>query len=165
MPSSYMPLARALQASGSRVTDALAALSIAEIRPSVAMTQLVDTVNELHAAVAESITINQLFVVELEAHDAAVVASRDKISEFVVMRAKAFGSNSEAYMSLTSQLLDEVRRLRVLAPPSIAACSIAMPRPPTTKLPLGQERGRERGERKSTVIKETYRKRHRIRNS
>lgn len=157
--SLYVPLAQAIRVCSGRVSDALTALSIAEIRPSVTMTQLVDTVNELHSAVGESISMVQLFVVELNTHEAAVHASQDKISGYVLARNKAMGTDAEAYKTVTTQLLDEVRRSRLLAPPSIASGSVVVPRPisktePTLKALTVDKQNIH------PIIKDRYKKRH-----
>lgn len=163
-PSSelYVPLSKAVLATANRVRDALTALSIAEIRQSVTMVQMVDTVNELHSAVGESISVAQLFLSELLSHDAAVSESDDKIQSLMKARGLARGTNAVAFKSVTGQLLDEVRRKRLMAPPTVSAGSVVVPRPVSEKAKevedeLQQKLQRQK-EEQDPIIKKRYKK-------
>lgn len=117
----YMPLVQAMRESDDRVSVALVGLSFAEIRTDVTTRQLVDTVNELHAAVGQTITVANLFLSELNSHDHNLQTVADRISELSLMRAQA---NASAYRDITTLLLEQVRLSRSIASPSMASCSL-----------------------------------------
>lgn len=123
-PFIYPPLTDALDRSATRVRDALLSLSIAEIRPTVSQTQLVDTVNELHAAVDASVQAHQLYVTELENSAGVQEQYRDRIAKLLASRV---GTSAERYQSVTSILMDEVRRARAHHPPPLHAATLAIP--------------------------------------
>lgn len=123
--TTYLPLTRAIQTSGLRISDALTALSVAEIRPILTSAQLQDTVEELRSAVGESISMHQLFILELNRHDQDVLTSRDTIRSLSALRSASLKkSDARAYQSLTLQILDATGHARLLVPPSMAACML-----------------------------------------
>lgn len=156
-----IPLTRAAQASGHRITDALVSLSIAEVRPSITMMQLVDTVNELHAAVGESISLVQLFVSELEINAKARQVSLETLASLTRTRDGARGGDSALYRTTSNLMLDEIRRLRTLSPPSMAACSILAAKPVVVDLSQKQASATKTKSKEFDPVKEQYKKRRR----
>lgn len=160
--TTYVPLPTAVQASQVRVSIALTALSIAEIRPSVSMQQLVATVNELHAAVSDTIAVSQLFVGEVRSYDRAVEAIRTKILDLTSERSLARGRDAASYSRITTELLETFRRSRMLRPPTMAGCSLVTQRSlSVAEIPIGPGSS----DRNSTdrLVKKAYKKRERRR--
>lgn len=154
-----IPLARAVEVSGDRITNALVSLSIAEVRPSITLMQLVDTVNELHTAVGESISLVQLFVSELELNDKARQSSQETIASLTRTRDGARGGDPALYRTTSNLMLDEIRRLRTLSPPSMAACSILAVKPEVVD--LEQKQASAARAKAFDPVKEQYKKRRR----
>lgn len=121
---SYLPLTRAIQSANARTRDALASLSVAEIRPTVSFARIVDTVNELHTAVGETVSLQHMFVEETLA---ASTARSESVTTILKLQADRRGLRSaDAYRSGTSRLMDEIRRSRTLVPPALDAAVLVV---------------------------------------
>lgn len=120
----YIPRTEALAASGARVRDALVSLSIAEIRPTVSLPQLIDTVNELHAAVEAAVQVHQLYVSEVVAEREARKVGMESIAAQVTSRR---GASAEAYRTKTLILMEDVRRSRKQHQLGLNAATLAVP--------------------------------------
>lgn len=119
--SGFIPYQTGVHTSERRVADALLSLSFAEIKQSVSTQQLVDTVNELHAAVGHSVAMAHLFVAETRAHEDALRVARQDIAGLVSIRA---ASSAVDHRSITESILERTRILRQLAPPTATTYSL-----------------------------------------
>lgn len=185
--TTYVPLTRAIAVSGHRVSDALTALSIAEIRPSLTTKQLGDTVEEMRAAVDEAVALHRLFVAELEKHRAMETASAVTVRGLAARRAGTLkGTDAPGYKAVTHQLLEEVRRRRTLLDrPTMEVCSLvaslslppalipvtppqksvsaSVPTPTPTRTPARPSIQPQRQQPSvADVVKQRYKKRNRI---
>lgn len=122
-PQVFVPITTALSGMNERVRDALVSLSIAEIRPTLSLAQVVDTVNELQAAVQSSIEAHQLFVTE---HAEAERDKGESLEQIQKLHLSRKGALATAYKEKTLVLMEEIRRSRTLHPPSLCATTLGV---------------------------------------
>lgn len=157
--ATYVPLTRAVQISSSRVSNALVALSIAEIRPSLTPKQVMDTVDELRSAVDEAVVMHQLFLSQLDIHDQDTRASKETIRDLTRRRSEALAkSDARTYKTVNAELLDQVNRARFRVPPTMAACTLVASDAPFVPPPVQLSQA-DPGSDPESIIKKRYKQR------
>lgn len=121
---SYLQLTRAIESANARTRDALASLSVAEIRPTISFARIVDTVNELHTAVEETVSLQHMYVAETLA---AATMRSECVTIILKLQEDRRGLRSaDAYRLSTSRLMDEIRRSRTIVPPALDAAVLVV---------------------------------------